>query len=312
MFPDINDFDKNDFRQLILYSWKFELNAIESLIEITSKDMEEKRKELHDLSVENLDNYIHEECMKNIIYLHETEMLAFQSFFLTIYSVVEASLDRYCEICKRKFELKIGLEDLKDKGITRAINYLEKVVDMEEIKYNDMYRKMKLINKLRNDIIHKAGYISEKGKIEIYKEELELEVIDGKIKFICEDIKRLYKYMDDFIKLIFSKKIKSYDENFNSEEFEIVESIGEFYKENRVVILKLKDQEIKIGDFMYIKRNEELIKLEILEIQLNGKTVTDIKDEEVGIRFKDKLKNTDLFYLKNKSNIQNMIKGEKI
>ncbi|MNP80963.1 hypothetical protein D3C76_1792020 [compost metagenome] len=50
-------------------------------------------------------------------------------------------------------KLKIKIDDLNDKGITRGVNYLEKVVEVEKIKSDYIWGKMTVINDLRNDLI---------------------------------------------------------------------------------------------------------------------------------------------------------------
>lgn len=302
MFPDLNDYDRSDFRQLILYSWKFELNAIESLINITKQDMDSKITALIELSKKNLNNPFHEVCISEVSYLYEVESLAFQSFFLTIYSVIEASLDRYCHICEKKINLKISLGDLKDKGITRAITYLEKVVEVEEIKSNSLFEKIALINRLRNDFIHRAGYIADKEKINKYEEILEIAIIDGKIKFIYEDIERLYRYMDDFLKFVFTRDLKNEFDNLSEEKLNLIKTTGEIYCKNTVTIFKLKNQKIKLGDSIIIKRNNKYIKNKIINIEFNDTPIKEASNKEVGVKFENKIKAKDIFYLLNLKN----------
>ncbi|MMZ64392.1 hypothetical protein D1872_267230 [compost metagenome] len=101
-----------------------------------------------------IDNWeVYDTSMREVQMYHAITPLAFQSYLLTLYSVVEASIDRYCGICEKNMKLKIKIDDLNDKGITRGVNYLEKVVEVEKIKSDYIWGKMTVINDLRNDLI---------------------------------------------------------------------------------------------------------------------------------------------------------------
>ena len=208
MFPSLENYNTEDIRQLILYTLHFDLFAIKEIIEITKENIDANISALIDIAKKNIDNpYIHTEAMTKVQEYHNIEPVSYQSYLLSLYSVVESSLDQYCEVCQSNINLKIGLEDLKDKGITRAINYLEKVVEVDNIKSDNRWAKMKLINELRNDFIHRAGYLKEIKKINKYKAELGIEVVDGKIYLLYEDIINIYTHIDEFIKFVFTRDL---------------------------------------------------------------------------------------------------------
>jgi hypothetical protein len=205
MFPDLNNYDNKDTRQLILYSWHFDLYAIKKIIEVTKNNIDDNIKKHIKIAQSNLDNIFYDEAMKTVAEFHNIEPITYQSYLLSLYSVVEASLDRYCDICKSEMNLKISLEDFKDKGITRAVNYLEKVVEIETIKSDNRWAKMKLINEIRNDFIHSSGYIGNSTKAKKYEAELGVAVVDGKITLLYEDIINVYNHIDEFVKFVFSR-----------------------------------------------------------------------------------------------------------
>lgn len=206
MFPNSKDYDKNDIRQLMLYSWHFDLYAIREIIEVTKNNIDVSIKSLIEFASENIDNpYIHSETMMKVQEYHNIEPITYQSYLLSLYSVVEAALDQYCILCNEKMNLKIELQDLKDKGITRSVTYLEKVVEIEVVKSDNRWAKMKLINEIRNDFIHRSGYISNNNKINKYREELGIEVVNGKIYLLYENIINIYNHINEFIKFVFSK-----------------------------------------------------------------------------------------------------------
>lgn len=212
MFPNLDNYDRSDPRQLYLYSWHFDLFAIKESIEITKRTLQDRIKEQIELqriwntSCKYEDVQNHCESLMKVQEYHNIEPIAYQSYLLAAYAVIEAALDRYCEICQQKMKLKVELQDFKDKGVTRAVNYLEKCVEVENIKSDIRWGRMQLINDMRNDFIHRAGYLSQQKKIEKYESQLGISVVDGKIYLLYEDIIRVYEYMDEFMGFIFTRR----------------------------------------------------------------------------------------------------------
>jgi len=214
MFPNLDNYDSNDVRQLMLYSWHFDLFALKEIIEVTKNTIDGSIKQLIKFSLENTNNpFINSETMMKVQEYHNIEPLSYQSYLLSLYSVVEAALDRYCLVCEEKMELKVKLEDLKDKGITRSVTYLEKVVELEIIKSDNRWGKMKLINELRNDLIHRCGYIGQDKKIKKYSSELNVEVEGGKIYLLYENILDIYNYIDKFMEFVFTRNFTNREKN---------------------------------------------------------------------------------------------------
>ncbi|AIQ13395.1 hypothetical protein [Paenibacillus durus] len=206
MFPDLEDYDTKDIRSLLLYAWHFELYGVKELIENTNNNLNERIKVNIDKSLELIDDWEeHDKSLRKVQMYHSIKPLAFQSFLLTLYSILEASLDGYCNTCKKYMGLKINLEDFKDKGITRSINYLEKVIEIETIKSDYLWGKMIQINDLRNDLIHRCGSVSKKKSKKTYSEELSVEVIDGRIGITYENIIQIYDYIEKFMRVVFSR-----------------------------------------------------------------------------------------------------------
>jgi len=56
------------------------------------------------------------------------------------------------------------------------------------------------------------------------------------------------------------------------------------FKEPQAFVLKLNNTEIKQGDTFFIEKDERFRKLEVLEIQLNEKSVPKADQGEVGIK----------------------------
>lgn len=206
MFPDLEHYNTNDIRQILLYSWHFELFAVKESIEFTKKSLDDKISRLIKLAQENLMNQIYCDAMMKVQEYHNVEPIAYQSYLLTLYAIVEASLDRYCELCAERMNLKVKLEDFKDKGITRAVNYLEKCVGLDNIKSDIKWGRMQLINDMRNDFIHRAGYSTQLNKIRKYESELKVNIDNGKIYLSYEDVIRIYEYVEQFMEFVFTRE----------------------------------------------------------------------------------------------------------
>ena len=212
MIPELQDYDRNDSRQLFLYSWHFELFAVKESIEITKQTLHDRINQQGKLQRDfaRSDTYegakIHCDAMIKMQEYRNIEPIAYQSYLLTSYAIVEAALDRYCEICQERMKLKVKLDDFKDRGITRAVNYLEKCVEVENIKGDIKWSRMQLINDMRNDFIHRAGYPNQSKKINKYESELGINTIDGKIYLSYEDIIRVYEYIEQFMEFAFTRK----------------------------------------------------------------------------------------------------------
>lgn len=216
MFPDLENYDTKDIRQLLLYSWHFDLFALKKIIEHTNMSIKESKKNLFDeLNLNGANPYIHSEIMMKIQEYNNIEPITYQSYLLSLYAVIETSLDRYCKTCEEKMHLKISLEDLKDKGITRAITYLEKVVEVENIQSDDRWNRMKTINEMRNDFIHSSGYFVKQNKIEKYKKILNIEIVDGKIYLLYEDIINIYEIIEKFMDFVFTRNFLNPNKKLN-------------------------------------------------------------------------------------------------
>lgn len=80
-----------------------------------------------------------------------------ESLLITIYNFLEAQLNELCEIISESIENKVKLEDLSDKGIHRALQYLTKVGGFDLSKMGGELSYIKTVNKLRNQVVHNGG-----------------------------------------------------------------------------------------------------------------------------------------------------------
>lgn len=72
--------------------------------------------------------------------------------------------------------------------------------------------------------------------------------------------------------------------SFKPKNISFIGEIEEVFKEPQAFILKLNSTEIKQGDTFFIEKDERFRKLEVLEIQLNKKSVPKADQGEVGIK----------------------------
>ena len=83
------------------------------------------------------------------------------SLFLSCYALLEARLDQLCNILRMRNGYKVGLDDIKGRGITRARIYLRKVCGMP---FPDrQWKTLMFLNATRNALIHSEGCIPVDG-----------------------------------------------------------------------------------------------------------------------------------------------------
>lgn len=207
-FPDIDDYDISDFRNIILYRWQYDVYAVKGVIEYINKSLnssisdEVKRQHFYN---ENGQWREHEESLVKVAHLHSISPFAFSSCVLSSYAIAEACIDRYCNLYSKKHDLKIQLSDIQGKGIDRALTYLEKVIQVENIKSDGLHGKIKVVNDLRNDLIHRAGVPSNKNAKK-YKEELGVDLSDeGIIEILYDNAIYIHDLCDQFIRFVLSR-----------------------------------------------------------------------------------------------------------
>lgn len=90
-----------------------------------------------------------------------------KSFFLTCYSTMEYELNSICNCIGRGQGLSLKTGDLGSKGLERSKKYLTKVLGVSFETLNDIWRKISLLNKIRNFIVHGDGVVddSKNGRV---------------------------------------------------------------------------------------------------------------------------------------------------
>jgi len=84
-----------------------------------------------------------------------------RSALLTLTGFFEHELDKLCQLYKAEKSFKLSLSDLAGKGIDRSTGYLEKVAGIDTHKSSPEWHQIKLIQKVRNSIVHQDGKITD-------------------------------------------------------------------------------------------------------------------------------------------------------
>lgn len=85
------------------------------------------------------------------------------SFIVHLYSILEKELNSICKRVKNELGLKIGIDDLAGKGISRSRLFLAKVVGVDFANLNSHWQFLKNLAELRNFIVHADG--TDRSKI---------------------------------------------------------------------------------------------------------------------------------------------------
>lgn len=92
--------------------------------------------------------------------------------FLMLYADFEYFLMSLCKSYKKTLNLRLKVSDLKGDGVIGAINYLDRVVNIEKAKNNEYYENLSHWNVIRNYLIHNSTIINEKCKKSVQKLEI--------------------------------------------------------------------------------------------------------------------------------------------
>ncbi len=95
------------------------------------------------------------------IFIEYFPSLQRRSALLTIYGYFEHELDKLCMLYKSEKVFKLSLSDLSGKGIDRSTDYLEKVAEIDACKKTKEWNQIKIIQKIKNIIIHQDGKLKD-------------------------------------------------------------------------------------------------------------------------------------------------------
>lgn len=107
---------------------------------------------------------------QRLIELDEYANLLRKSCFMSLYSYLESSLNKECELRKKdNAEIKLSLKDIHGTGINRAKIYLVKVLGSNfPFTTNSCWEEIQNYRKLRNCIAHNEGIVTNNGELKKY------------------------------------------------------------------------------------------------------------------------------------------------
>jgi len=157
------------------------------------------------------------------------------------------------------------------KPLNIDLNSLTNILHREIIKIDDLVGR-------RNDIAH-GGQIDN---------------ILGISEF--EDfISTLQIYMINIFDIIVEQEIKYH---FQEEKIIYIDEPKEFYQSNTVCIINVKNIELKIGDILFVKKNNKYSEVTILNIQQGDKSIESANNGELGLKLDSSVKKNSKIWKK--------------
>ncbi len=87
-----------------------------------------------------------------------------RSALITLHSFFETELNKLCGLYKSEKHFRVGVGDLKGKGIDRSMLYLEKVAEINIHKHSPEWTVIRQIRDVRNCIVHGDAKVGVKGE----------------------------------------------------------------------------------------------------------------------------------------------------
>jgi hypothetical protein len=131
-----------------------------------------------------------------------------RSALLTVCSYFENELDKLCRLYQSEKGFSVTVDDLRDKGIDRSTNYLQKVAGLDVHHASQEWREIKNIQKIRNNIVHRAGKLRDDQAVVDWMNRLkslsrddegEIVVGEGFLSHVIQTYARYFKLIGDSI-----------------------------------------------------------------------------------------------------------------
>lgn len=206
-----------------LQSIQLELNSLDNYIDETAASIELKQRELEkqyqnarDENPEDdseLDMYFSDEFHR----YHELfPTFTFNSILVSQFSFFESRLKFLCELNQRKKFSNVKLSDLNGSEIEKCKRYLTLVAELDFDIFQDKWKRIIDIQKLRNAIIHNSSkIINEKANISIIsiiKSDNRIEYVEKLGNFYIKDVsflREFSKLLLDFFTLLVDRLAKT-------------------------------------------------------------------------------------------------------
>jgi hypothetical protein len=111
--------------------------------------------------------------------------IVWASTLLSIYSLLEHTLDDFCDIVQQEESLLLSARDLKDRGIKRSETYLRKVARIPFPSELKEWQHIQDANTIRNCLSHAGGILEDsndkKRLRKIVAKDRHLKIVDGQL-----------------------------------------------------------------------------------------------------------------------------------
>ncbi|MDB2108453.1 hypothetical protein [Clostridium paraputrificum] len=208
-FPDISNYNLDSPGSIALYNAHIDFFSIHGLIESTKKSIDDIRRQFTLRAIianDYGDCYTHQLATNNIIlYNSRIVPLAYTSILLIIISALEESFNCLCNSYYIANNYSIQFTDLHGQGLERAINYLEKVVGINDIRKEKQWELIKTARDVRNAITHNGGRIKDKNIKKFEKFNFYIAEENRQIYIEYDTLINLYNEILNFIDKVFSK-----------------------------------------------------------------------------------------------------------
>lgn len=95
------------------------------------------------------------EDKRNVIgNINATRQSLLRSVFVSSYAILEQHFDEIVNMEQARRELLISPSDLKDRGITRSLNYSKKILEKNIDTNKKHWKELSLLQELRNHLVH--------------------------------------------------------------------------------------------------------------------------------------------------------------
>jgi len=132
------------------------------------------------------------------------------SALITLCSYFEHELDKLCLLYQSEKAFRLGLSDLKGKGIDRYVAYLEKVVGLNVCRTSKEWIEIKNIQMVRNALVHNGrkvraederAFVQFANKVNSLSRDDAAEIVVGSgfLSYVVQTYGRYFKLLHDSI-----------------------------------------------------------------------------------------------------------------
>jgi hypothetical protein len=173
--------------------------------EALEHELESLEQTAHDLPVEKEGHFW---AWNYPTYLENISPLLRSSFLITLYSLLEKELRRYCQILKDFEDIPLSSDDLVGSKIEKAKTYIHKIAGYPVLD-EELWNELMDFTLVRNCIVHNDGCINNFGK------ESQLRTILGKYQGISLEYDRIIPNKEFCVRML--TKCKQLLENLYNE-----------------------------------------------------------------------------------------------